>query len=273
MREHLRPTFATARPRERLPVLLYHHVGAAAGYVHPQLTVSPTAFARQVQWMKRRGFVAISAQECLAWLQGNQRLPERAVMLTFDDAFEDTARHAFPILRDHGFPATVFVVTDAIGGTQAWDEAPGVRVRKLMSREQILDWSRHGIEIGSHSRTHSDLATLDARSARLEIRGSCCDLSTLGLHVSTFAYPYGHYDANALALARSQYALGFTCDEGLNGPSHDPMLLRRTMVHDDDTWLDIEARLRLGYSPLRRMRTGLRLRTRIRKWAGTLGVR
>src|SRR5438477_279294 len=83
-------------------------------------------------------------------------LPGRAVLITFDDGYQDFADEAFPLLERHGFPATVFVVTDAAERTSRWDAAYG-QAAPLMGWDEIRELSRRGVEFGSHTQTHPAL--------------------------------------------------------------------------------------------------------------------
>ena len=241
----------------RLPVLLYHDVGPArSGGRHPELVVSPRQFAYQIRWLKRIGYTGISPSEWQAWRFQGVPLPRKPVLITFDDAYANIATHALPVLRRQGFSAGVFVITRKIGEANAWDG------ESLMTEPQIRYWAAHGIEFGGHSRNHFDLTTLPPAAVKTEVGGSAEDLSSLGLLVQTFAYPFGSYSFAVREETAQHFALAFTCDEGLNDLRTDPLLLRRTMVQPGDTSIDIALRAALGRSPLNRVRSRLRLRSR-----------
>ena len=143
----------------RLPVLLYHHVGPVRPQTHLSLTVSPAAFARQVRYLERRGYQGISPSDWLRWRFDGKGLPEKPVLLTFDDGYTDLVQFAFPVLEEHGFKAAVYVVTERMGGTNTWDEVRGGGCHRLLTADQIQFWVKRGIEFGAHSRTHADLTT------------------------------------------------------------------------------------------------------------------
>ncbi len=239
----------------RIPVFLFHNVGPVRAGTSPTLTISRKQFERQMRWLKRRGYVGIRCCDWLAWLRGEKILPKKSVVLTFDDAYADIAENALPILKKYGFSATVFVVTDQIGGTNAWDEREGSATLHCMNAEQIRQWAAEGIEFGAHTRTHANLATLTEDELAHEIDGSCQDLSNvLGVRVRSFAYPYGGYSEATRNRVEKVFDLACTCDEGLNGLGTDPALLRRTMLRPNDTLLDLAFYLRRGSSPINRLR-------------------
>ena len=123
----------------------------------PRSTLSPERFERQVGWLARKGYVGIRPSDWLRWRSGEADLPKKPILLTFDDAYADTAEHALPVLCQHGFGAAVYVVTQRLGATNTWDD-PGKRyMLRLMSAEQIQYWAAKGIEFGAHTRTHADL--------------------------------------------------------------------------------------------------------------------
>ncbi|HZW90774.1 MAG TPA: glycosyltransferase, partial [Myxococcaceae bacterium] len=176
----------------RLPVLLYHHVGPARPATYPELTVSPERFERQVRWLARHGYVGICPSDWQSWRLGAGLLPDKPVLLTFDDGYGDLADFALPVLERHGFGAAVFVVTGEIGGTNRWDEERGAGTHRLMNVDQIRDWSARGIEFGAHGRSHVDLTTLPDALLAAELTGCANDLAELlGKPPVAFAYPYG----------------------------------------------------------------------------------
>jgi peptidoglycan/xylan/chitin deacetylase (PgdA/CDA1 family) len=248
-----------------LPVLMYHRVGPAQPGTHPALTVGPRPFRKQMEWLKRNGYTSISTGDWIAYCHEGKTLPPKPVLLTFDDAYEDLTEYAFPVLREYGFTAAVFVVTGEIGGDNSWDRNEGSSSIRCMSAEQIRHWSAQGIEFGAHTRTHADLTTLSGNELELEIAGSGDDLAVImGAAPLSFAYPFGYYNDAALSCTEKVFQLAFTCDEGLNVLGTGPCLLRRTMVKPRDTLFDFGLRVRFGFNPIERLRNRVRLRSRLR---------
>jgi len=246
--------------RNRLAVLLYHHIGLPTPETkNLSLTITPKKFERQVRWLHWRGYTTITPAQWLAWCAGGESLPEKPILLTFDDAYADITKHALPVLERYSFRSAVFVISGQVGGLSAWDGLP------LMTMEQIQHWATRGIEIGAHTRTHPDLTTVPNDLTADEVRGSKEDLMGAGLRPLSFAYPYGCFDDRVRKSVDGVFPLAFTCEEGLNDLRTDPLLLRRTMVQPGDTILDIELRAALGRSPLNSVRSGLRLRSRFLK--------
>ncbi|HMD83181.1 MAG TPA: glycosyltransferase [Terriglobia bacterium] len=253
----------------RLPVLLYHHVGPLHPGTFPGLTVSPERFERHVRWLARRGYTGICPSDWVRWRQEGKGLPAKPVLLTFDDGYADLVEFALPVLRRYGFGAAVYIVTGQLGGTNAWDEARGSGTLHLMTADQIRYWATQGIEFGAHSRTHADLTTLSANDLSEEVVGSGKDLeSILGSRVVSFVYPYGFHNPTVDDCVRRAFDLAFLATDEVEGLNHlliDPSLMRRTLVHPNDSLLDLELRARWGHNPILDLRARLLLRTRLRK--------
>jgi GT2 family glycosyltransferase/peptidoglycan/xylan/chitin deacetylase (PgdA/CDA1 family) len=245
---------------QRLPVLLYHHVGVPTpGAKDSSLTVSTAKFKRHIWWLRWRGYTPITPAQWLAWCCAGEPLPDKPVLITFDDAFAEMARNALPVLERYGLRGVVFVITRLMESPNCWEGLP------VMSIHQIQHWAERGIEIGAHTRTHPDLTAVSTHQAADEVSGSKEDLVKAGLAPVSFAYPYGCFDDHARKLVDGVFALAFTCEEGLNDLKTDPLLMRRTMVQPADTIADLELRLALGWSPLMVLRSRLRIRTRVLK--------
>ncbi len=256
--------------RRRLPVLAYHRIGTPAPLEWSELTVTPQKFERQIQWLAKHGYVGIKPCDWLAWCREGKDLPEKPVLLTFDDAYRDLTEHAFPVLKRYGFNATVFVVTQHLGKTNSWDQGSVRADLPLMTVEQVRYWANQGFEFGGHTRTHPDLTSVDNTRLTDEVEGGAQDLEHIvGKRAISFAYPHGLYNETVRQCAEKAFALAFTCDEGLNCLTTHPHLLQRTEVQPQDTLLDFGLRVRLGYDPLHDLRGRLRIRTRLR---GALGL-
>jgi len=241
----------------RLSTLMYHHVGPRRPGTLPQLTIGPGQFEQQVRWLAKRGYRGIAARDWLAWCKEGKRLPEKPILLTFDDAYADLAEYAFPILEHYGFGAAVFVVTGLLGGTNAWDEANTIGTHRLLTANQICDWHRRGIEFGAHGRTHVDLTTegLDLGS---EIVGSGDDLAAL-LHgeVTAFAYPYGATSPPVREVVTRRFQLAFGTEPGMNNIQTDPYALKRSMVKPHESILEFGFRVRVGRNLVGRVWAGV----------------
>jgi len=230
------------------------------------LTTTPERFEHQIGQLHRWGFTAITACRWNEWVRRGSPLPNKPIILTFDDGYADLADYAFPVLRRYGFEATVFVVTRRIGWENDWDTALNIPPIPLLTAEQLLTWSRNGIEFGAHGRTHIDLTRLSPALLEEEIGGSRADLEAiLQQRVTSFAYPFGYFTDAVLECARRRYDLGFSCIEGLNTLATDPLLLLRTMPQPSDLMLDFAMRVHFGKSPLNDLRSHLRVRSRLRK--------
>ena len=247
--------------------LLYHHVGPARPGTKRELTVSPERFERQIRWLAHRGYAGIKPSDWLNWIRRGTSLPKKPILVTFDDAYADTADHALPILRKYGFSAAVFVVTERLAATNTWDEVQGCGTLQLMTGEQIQYWARQGIEFGAHSRTHPHLSKLPASELAAEVVGSKDDLTALlGYPPVSFAYPYGEYNDAVCDLVRGNFDLAFSVEEGLNYLSGDPHLLRRAYVGPGDSLIEFALSVRRGgIRRLRDWRIKLALRTRLKR--------
>jgi GT2 family glycosyltransferase/peptidoglycan/xylan/chitin deacetylase (PgdA/CDA1 family) len=246
--------------RTSLPTILYHHVGPKRPGTLRWLTVSPGRFEQHVRWLVRLGYKGIRASDWLDWTRQRKPLPQKPILLTFDDAYSDIAEYALPILKRYGFVATVFVVTGRLGNTNTWDERIGLGTHRLMTAEQIRFWASQGIEFGAHSRTHAELTALADLQLSEEIAGSARDLKDLlQSQVSSFAYPYGVTDDRVSGSVRTAFDQAFTIQGGLNHLGTDPFHFHRTTVATDDEWADLLFRVKLGWSPMDRFRRNARV--------------
>jgi glycosyltransferase involved in cell wall biosynthesis/peptidoglycan/xylan/chitin deacetylase (PgdA/CDA1 family) len=236
----------------RVPALLYHDIVADTADALPgALSIKSDAFARQIRWLKRRGYQGITPSQWRDWCASEGPLPPKPIIITFDDGYASLLVNAFPILRWHQFPATVFVVTREIGGSNTWDQSLQFPVRLLLSADEIRQSRIEGIEFAPHSRTHAHLMACPPEQMRAEVCGSATDLmSVTGVSASSFAYPYGEYDESVREATAACFALAFSCAEGLNDLSTDLFSLRRTMVQPGDSLLDFICRVKFGWNPI-----------------------
>ncbi|WP_073814676.1 polysaccharide deacetylase family protein [Kitasatospora sp. CB01950] len=185
-------------PRLAPWILMYHSVAEEDEDPY-QLTVSPERFAEQMDWLHRSGRRGVSVRELLA-AQARGR-ESRLVGLTFDDGYADFARHAVPVLREHGFTATAYVMPDLLGAANHWD-AEGPR-KKLLTVDQVTELAASGWEIGSHGLGHQALSGLPPAALERQTKESRHKLEDLvGGPVTGFCYPYGAVDLPATRAVR-----------------------------------------------------------------------
>lgn len=209
-----------AVPAFRIPILMYHYIvdpRQAPNAKGRDLSVSPATFARQLDWLQSHGYHAVSFRDLR-----KDALPEKAVIVTFDDGYKDAHDAALPLLRQRGMTATFYIVTGFLGkpGYMSWDD-----VRELQ---------RSGMDIGGHTVTHRQLTGLGPQERRREIV-QCVDTlqSTLHLVVDSFAYPFGKFNRETEAILREAaipYAV--STREGTADGRDNPLALPRLRMKE-----------------------------------------
>jgi peptidoglycan/xylan/chitin deacetylase (PgdA/CDA1 family) len=235
---------------KRVPVVMVHNVGSPRPGEYPGLTTPTAEFEAQIGFLAKMGYKAIRPSEWLQWRDAGHTLPERSVMLVFDDAYSEASHNAFPILERYGFSAACMVVTRQIGSTNRWDEEAGLPSFQLMSASEILEWSQKGIEFGGHTSNHPELPLVAEDRVEQEISECKDDLTALlGAAPASFAYPFGGVSPAAQAAARTHFELAFTTCPGLLHLGTDPHLVPRIAFLPRETRLGMWCRLRLGKNP------------------------
>lgn len=201
-------------------ILTYHSIDPSGSVI----SLDAEAFRRHVEWLAAAPLRVTTLEDLLA-------LPPdaSAVALTFDDGFENFGTVAWPLLRNHGLPATVFVVTGRVGGENDWDGG-GFQVPRL----PLLDWeaigrlSEEGVVLGSHGVTHERLDRLGRGALEQEIEGSIEQIEeATGVRPGFFCYPYGRSTATARDVVRAHYAGAVTTELRALRPDDPPFLLPR----------------------------------------------
>src|SRR5262249_2012016 len=134
---------------------------------------------------------------------------------------------------------------------------------------QMRHWVSKGIEFGSHTRTHRNLASIGRAEMEQEITGSSDDLcKILGSRPLSFAFPFGMRNEESTQCALRTFDLGVTCEEGINQLYGEPYIIKRSMVQAGDSLLDVACRTVFGWNPIERTRARIRLRTRFKQLLG-----
>lgn len=187
-----------------VPILMYHHIG---GRYSSPYNIATKDFAAQMDYLAQHGYTAVSVDQVAAALRGQANLPPCPVAITFDDGYAQQYTNALPILQQHNFHATFYLVTGYISMSQAF-----------MNWDQIKDLMKQGQWIGSHTYWHAFVGRLSGFALKHEIVDAKTKLENgLGISVTTFSYPYGSY---SLTAERVISGAGFTSAVWLGASYH-----------------------------------------------------
>jgi peptidoglycan/xylan/chitin deacetylase (PgdA/CDA1 family) len=227
-------------------ILLYHEI--VQGMCDEIHAVTAEQFAAQMAWLATSGYQVLP----LAAILGDPALGRpcpgsRTVAITFDDGYLDTCTVALPILERHGFNATVFLVTGSMGKTAHWRPGP-------LGQAPLLTWSQaralaagNGLDFGSHTVNHIDLAHTDEATARDELGTSRRQLEDkLGYPALMLSYPHSRYTRVTRDLAcEAGYGLACSCPTAYVGQAgRDLWAWERITILADDTVASFAAKVR-----------------------------
>jgi len=215
------------------PVMLMYHA-VTPGKIRPgwPWAISMQQFRDQLDFLATEGYATPTMGELVA---APQKWTERTAAITFDDGYVDNLA-AVEELRARRMRASWFVVTGSIGQKPRWPE-DGRPAGRLLDTSELREMHAAGMEIGSHSVNHLRLTALDDARLRQELvdsKGALEDL--LGTGVTSFAYPYGAWDARcADAVERAGYSAACTTRTGWAVRDKNPYTLRRLTVFNTDS--------------------------------------
>jgi glycosyltransferase involved in cell wall biosynthesis len=217
----------------RGPLILAYHAMGSDDEPGSTFVVQRRMFVRQMRWLKSRGYSTLSLEAYRQMRREHRLPPARSVIVTFDDGYVDTATIAQPILDRLAIPATVFVVTAKVGGTNDWSSDPAIAGRPLLDWDAIRVLAAQGVSIGAHGRTHADLTTLSTDALRDEICGSRADVEReLGVAPEDFTYPYWLSSPAAEAIVvEAGFGAGLTTAPFPSGPYHSDGAFPRMEVY------------------------------------------
>ena len=205
---------------DSLPILVYHSISDEATREFRPYAVSPARFAEHMSLLRELGCVTLTLSDAAQRLLNRAPLPERAVVLTFDDAFSDFAQHAFPILMAADFVATLFVPSAYVGSTSRWLTREGEDRRPVLSWSEIQNVADAGIEVGAHSHTHQQLDRLSNAALDAELTRSKALLEGhLGREMTAVAYPFGYHSRR---VRRATRVAGYTYGCAVGNLSANP---------------------------------------------------
>ena len=203
---------------------MYHEISDETATRDP-FAVGPKVFAEQLGYLHDQGFSTLTAGQLAAALtDGGRDLPERPLVLTFDDGYGDFYTNALPVLRRHGFTGTLFARTDWIGTV--------FQGKRILSWTELAELDQAGIEIGAHTVRHPQLDLLPEADVREELSVSKKALEdTLGFEVPGLAYPFGHSTERVREVARElDYTYSYAVGNDFTRSGDDKYALPRLTV-------------------------------------------
>jgi peptidoglycan/xylan/chitin deacetylase (PgdA/CDA1 family) len=210
-----------------VPILVYHNLGPQA---KGRLLMGVATFEAEMRYLKTHGYRVIRLSEFVEFASLRRQLPRKSVVLTFDDGWKPFREFAYPILKELGFTATLFIYTDFVGA------------RSALSWEEIRQLEQEGFEIEAHSKTHSDLRRRQGESESEHAQRMQAELGQplalfqrhLGRTSQILAYPYGAEDDDVLKRVKEYgYIAAFTVRRQ-GAQSFVPLLtVHRSQIYSD----------------------------------------
>jgi Predicted xylanase/chitin deacetylase len=221
------------------PFIFYHKIDTPPPDARIRGGYTPLKrFAKQMAFLKKHGTEFYTASEMIEHYLEHNSFPARGLAITFDDGWKDNYENAFPILRELGIKATIFLISSCVGQVSDKAQSEGESSRAHLSRENILEMSKHGIEFGSHTLNHKLLHQVSHDEVKEEVEESKRGIEQLlDKPCKVFAYPGGHFNMEARqAVEDAGYLAAFTTTYGEN-ERLDLFALNRTEILRRDRFL------------------------------------
>jgi len=224
-----------------VPIINFHKVDANFEWGITRST--PKQFEKLLQYLKSNNYETIS----LSNLISGEDLPEKPIVITFDDSYESIFTRAFPIMQKYGYTGTVFVIAGYVGEWNTWDVNLGWLKFRHLSWLQIHELIQHGFEIGSHAVHHMDLTRMDTGILRRELTESRLILEQkTGQPVHFVSYPFGRYNDQVISISRNagyKKACGCLSPAGFRKKEHEAFVLERKACYLFDGIWNLKAKI------------------------------
>lgn len=225
-----------------IPVLLYHAVSDAPSPEVARFAVPPRVFEEHMRHLADEGYTTLTVSQLLPALRAGAAerpapLPERPVVVTFDDGFRDFLTTALPIMASHGVASTLYATTGFMGSGGPGTNASG---DEMLSWRDLAEVAAASVEVGAHTHSHPMLDTLPRAAAREEII-RCKGLieQHLAAPVTSFAYPHGYSSAWVRRVVREAgYRSACAVRNAMSHTGDDPFAIARLMLEVTHTRAD-----------------------------------
>jgi len=211
-----------------VPILVYHNLAPQA---KGRMILGAKAFDEQMRYLKAQGYHVISVKDYVEFTSLKRQIPRKSVLLTFDDGFRSFLQYAYPVLKELGFPATLFIYTDYVGaGSNA------------LSWADLKKLAAEGFDIQSHSKSHGDMVRAAGELAAEYDRRLESELSqpkaqfqkNLGFTPDILAYPYGRQDDVVAQRTKERgYTAAFTVRRQGSQSFVDPYRVHRMQIYPE----------------------------------------
>jgi len=216
-----------------VPILCYHNLDRQA---KGRLVLAASSFEEQMRYLKKEGYHVISLKEFVEFMSFKRQLPRKSVVLTFDDGYRAFKDYAYPVLKELGFSATLFVYTDYVGAG-----------RNAFSWEELKALAAEGFDVEAHSKTHGDLRKAPNESQEQFARRMQAELEQplalfqqrLGARPTYLAYPYGRQDDDVVKKTKEYgYIAAFTVRRQGSPAFVSPLRGHRSQIYSEMTLED-----------------------------------
>ena len=207
-----------------LPILTFHAIDDRPSVI----SFSPRVFERGIAKLHEHGFRTLSLMEAVHLIRQEKPFPDRSFVITFDDGYQTVFGSAFPVLRQYGMSATVFLTVGEKRPSNPSDRLPSLNGRPMLNWQEIYEMKKWGIDFGSHTLTHPDLTHLPLDRVEIEISDSKAIIGdALNAPVACFAYPNGRYDNRSREIVKKHFACACSDELGLINSGTDLYTLKR----------------------------------------------
>ncbi len=214
--------FLWLSPRYVVPILMYHRFG----YKESSLFVTPENFRRQMAYLKEKNYQVISLDELVKGIKNERKFRKKTLVITIDDGYQDNFTVAYPTLKKHGFPATIFIVSYSISNE-----------KNYMSWEEIKEMAKNKISFGGHTKHQVYLPAIkDEGLLWEEIAGCKGEIENkIERPVNYFSYPTGGFTAEIKEMVKKAgYKGACTTNRGMAELNRDIYELKRIKVTNSD---------------------------------------
>lgn len=232
----------------RFTILMYHMICSPKTGEEARYACPPELFEQHLRFLKSSNHTPVSLEKVEAQLLSGEILPENAVAITLDDGFEDNYTNAYPLLKKYDIPATIFLTSGLMGGTNQWMSKRDFPERKMLNWQQIREMNRDDISFGAHTVSHPKLSELDAEASTKEIIQSKQTIEEkLGKPCHHFAYPYGLFtEQTSNIVGDAGFTLACSTRSGFNNHERDPLVLHRVEVYGTDPVWKLKQKMTYG---------------------------